>query len=289
MGFGNEGTELKVSRAYIAGLGTTGVLIGSFLLLLTVGSALVAFQGVPGQATNGDLSSIELRQQSERAAQGDGGLLVASDLVGDSASGAQEGASGDVFGVRAAASEAAGLFLGSTGRGQRDALHPGSPTAPLGERVPSSDGPTSAPGNGVLATSPVSSGESSGSGSDTGSGSSDSGTGSDTGSGTDSSSGSGTGSGTGTGTSSDSGSGSSSSGGATSTDSGSGSSGSGSSSDSGSTTTGTVTDTVGDTTGTVGSVVGVGGSGTGETATDAGATTSGLLDDVTSVVDTLTG
>ena len=62
MGPGNEGSELKVSRAYIAGLGTTGVLIGSFLLLLTVGSALVAFQGVPGQATNGDLSSIELRR-----------------------------------------------------------------------------------------------------------------------------------------------------------------------------------------------------------------------------------
>src|ERR1700754_354409 len=67
LGPGHEGNELKVSRAYIAGLGTTGVLIGSFLLLLTVGSALVAFQGVPGQATNGDLSSIELQQQAERA------------------------------------------------------------------------------------------------------------------------------------------------------------------------------------------------------------------------------
>ncbi len=284
MGLGNEGTELKVSRAYIAGLGTTGVLIGSFLLLLTVGSALVAFQGVPGQATNGDLSSIELRQQSERAAQGDGGLLAASYLVGDSASGAQEGASGDVFGVRAAGSEAAGPFLGSNGQGQRDALHPGSPTAPLGQRVPSSNGQTSAPVNGVLAVPPVSSDESSSSGSDTGSGSSDSGSGSDTGSSSD------TGTGTSTGTGSDSGTGSSSSGGATSTDTGSSGSGSsGSSSDSGSSTAGTVTDTVDDATGAVGSVVGVGSSGTGATASDAGTATSGLLEDVTSVVGSLTG
>ena len=65
LGLGHEGSTLKTSRAYIAGLGTTGVLIGSFFLLLTVGSTLVAFRGVPGAASNGDLSSIELRQQRE--------------------------------------------------------------------------------------------------------------------------------------------------------------------------------------------------------------------------------
>jgi hypothetical protein len=286
MGPGNEGTELKVSRAYIAGLGTTGVLIGSFLLLLTVGSALVAFQGVPGQATNGDLSSIELRQQSERAAQGDGGLLAASDLVGDSASGAQEGASGDVFGVSASGSAVAGRFLGSNGRRAGDALHPGSPTAPLGQRVPSGGGQTPAPGAGVLATPPVSSDESSGSGSDTGSGSSGSGTGSDTGSGTGTGTDTGTGTGTdtGTGTGTDTGTGTGT--GTTSTDSGSGSGGSGgASSGSGSGTSGTVTDT----TTTAGSAAGAVSPGAGQAASDTGTTTSGLLDDVTSAVGSLTG
>jgi hypothetical protein len=244
-------------------------LIGSFLLLLTVGSALVAFQGVPGQATNGDLSSIELRQQSEQA-QGDGVLLAASDVLGDSAAGTQEGASGDVFGVSASGSAAAGRFLGTGGGGQGDALRPGSPTAPLGQRAPSGGGQTSAPGTGVLATPPESSDGSSGSGSDSGSGSSDSGSGSDTGSG------------------SSSGSGSGSSGGATSTDSGSGSSGSsgsGSSSGSG----GTVTDPVEDTTDTAGSVVGSVSPGTGTAVSDAGSAAGGLLDDATSVVTGLGG
>jgi hypothetical protein len=290
LGLGNEGFELKLSRAYIAGLGTTGVLIGSFLLLLTVGSALVAFRGVPGQATNGDLSSIELRQQSERAEQGDGALLAANDVLGGSEAGTQEGASGDVFGVRASGSEAAGRFLGSDGRGQGDALRPGSPTAPLGQRAPSSGGQTPAPTTGVLATPPVSSDDSSGTGSGLGGGSDPgSGSGSDTGSGSGTGSSSGSGSDTGTGTDSgsgsdsgsSSGSGSSSSGGTTSTDSGSGSSGS---SGSGSGGTGTVTDTVEDTTDTAGSVVGTVSPAAGTAVSDAGTATGGLLDDVTSVV-----
>ena len=37
LGPGHQGQTLKTSRAYLAGLGTTGVLIGSFFLLLTVG------------------------------------------------------------------------------------------------------------------------------------------------------------------------------------------------------------------------------------------------------------
>src|SRR3954454_7273258 len=100
MGLGKTGFELKASRAYIAGLGTTGVLIGSFVLLLTVGSALVAFRGVPGQATNGDLSSIELRQQAERDGEAGAALLASNDLLGLTGDAAAVGASGDVFGVR---------------------------------------------------------------------------------------------------------------------------------------------------------------------------------------------
>src|SRR3954468_8759710 len=135
MGLGKTGFELKASRAYIAGLGTTGVLIGSVLLLLTVGSALVAFQGVPGRPTNGGLSSIELRQQKERAAQVDGALLAAGDVLGQTGD-SQGGAAGDVFGARASGSDVAGRFFGLDGRDRRDALGPGPKSAPLSQRVP---------------------------------------------------------------------------------------------------------------------------------------------------------
>ena len=176
MGLGNEGTELKVSRAYIAGLGTTGVLIGSFLLLLTVGSALVAFQGVPGQATNGDLSSIELRQQSERAAQGDWrtargkrpGRRLRERRAGRRLRRRLRRA-------RLRAARRRGASLAPTAAVGRCAA-PGLPHGTSrGSACLPSDGQTSAPGTGVLATPPVSSDESSGSGSDAGSGSSGSG------------------------------------------------------------------------------------------------------------------
>src|SRR3954453_6684035 len=100
MGLRRPRLELKASRAYIAGVGTTGVLIGSFVLLLTVGSALVAFQGVPGQASNADLSSIELQQQAQREAQAAGGLLVASYVLG-LPDGAAVGGAGGVLGTSA--------------------------------------------------------------------------------------------------------------------------------------------------------------------------------------------
>jgi hypothetical protein len=41
---------MSVSRAYIAGVGTTGVLIGFALLTLAVFSAIIAFRGWPGDA-----------------------------------------------------------------------------------------------------------------------------------------------------------------------------------------------------------------------------------------------
>jgi hypothetical protein len=273
-------------------------------LLLTVGSALVAFQGVPGQATNGDLSSIELRQQSERAAQGDDARLAASDVLGERDGDGHEGASGDVFGVRASGSAVAGRFFGSNGRGQRDALRPGSRSTPLGERVPSSTPPGSTPPTALVGAPPVStddgsgsgsgpgSGSGSGSGSDTSSGTgSDSGSGSDAGSGLDTATGSDAGSGTAAGSGSGSESGSSSSGGSTSSDSGSAAGGtSGSdSSGSGTTTSGTGTDTVDETTDTVGSPVGVVSPGGAEANDGAGTAADGLLNDVTSAVGGLAG
>jgi len=255
LGPGHEGNELKVSRAYIAGLGTTGVLIGSFLLLLTVGSALVAFQGVPGQATNGDLSSIELQQQAERAGGAvDGNLLATVGVLGATETGFVDGASGDVFGVRASGSLAAGRIFGSNGLGQGDALRPGAPS--VGERLPTGGGQSSTPGSSLSATPPAAGADTPATGGDTGTGSgtTDPGTGTGT-----------TDPGTGTGTT-DPGTGT--------TDPGTGTGGATGVGD-------TVTDTVDNV---IGSVSG----GPGQSGTS-GSGSGGLLDDVTSVVGGLTG
>jgi hypothetical protein len=70
---------VKASRAYIAGLGTSGVLIASFLLLLMVGSAIVAFQGAPGRASNDGLDRLDVSHAgrespvASRAPVSDGG------------------------------------------------------------------------------------------------------------------------------------------------------------------------------------------------------------------------
>ena len=51
---------MKAYRAYIAGLGTSGVLIASFVLLLAVVSAIVAFNGAPGKASNDGLDRLDV-------------------------------------------------------------------------------------------------------------------------------------------------------------------------------------------------------------------------------------
>jgi hypothetical protein len=57
---------MRATKAYIAGLGTTGILITCFTLLLTVGSALVAFQGWPGAAAGGGLERVVVKNRAER-------------------------------------------------------------------------------------------------------------------------------------------------------------------------------------------------------------------------------
>ena len=202
IGSGNEERTLKASRAYIAGVGTTGVLIASFFMLLTVGSTLVAFRGVPGAPNNGDLSSIELRQQREAARQS-GTLVSSSDAFGEAGARAERGSAG-VLGARASGStgwpagEIEDRAVGSTGP---DALHPG-PRTPVGEKAPPGVSPTvPTPGSGDVAT-PVAPGTlaDDGAGTDSGSGS---GTGSGSGSGSDSGSGSGSGTDSGSGSESE--------------------------------------------------------------------------------------
>jgi hypothetical protein len=58
---------LKASKAYIAGLGTTGVLIASFILALVIVSAIVAFNGVLGQASSDRLDRLEVEGESQPA------------------------------------------------------------------------------------------------------------------------------------------------------------------------------------------------------------------------------
>jgi hypothetical protein len=49
---------VKAWKAYIASLGTTGVLITSFVLVLAVVSAIVAFRGWPGEGRNDGLEGL---------------------------------------------------------------------------------------------------------------------------------------------------------------------------------------------------------------------------------------
>jgi hypothetical protein len=108
---------LKAYRAYIAGLGTSGVLIGSFLLLLAVVSTIVAFRGAPGEASNEGLGRLDV-SDSRQASQ----VTAAPDVAGDatrdrSPRGGQADARGSKRGGRGAGR------VGGTGavRGERAA------------------------------------------------------------------------------------------------------------------------------------------------------------------------
>ena len=57
---------MRADRAYIAGLGTTGVLVASAVLLLAVVSTLVAFRGWPGSDAAEDTGNL-IVGESERA------------------------------------------------------------------------------------------------------------------------------------------------------------------------------------------------------------------------------
>lgn len=49
---------MRADRAYLAGIGTTGVLVASALLLLAVVSTLVAFRGWPGTDVTEDIGNL---------------------------------------------------------------------------------------------------------------------------------------------------------------------------------------------------------------------------------------
>lgn len=71
---------MRASRAYIAGLGTSSVLVGATLLLFLVVSALVAFKTWPDSGIAGAVSDLVVREES-RALTVDGPTQVALDAA----------------------------------------------------------------------------------------------------------------------------------------------------------------------------------------------------------------
>lgn len=70
----------RASRTYIAGFGTTGLLVGSALLLLAVVSALVAFKGWPDPAIPSGVSDLVVRD-ADRPTSVEGPARVAVDAA----------------------------------------------------------------------------------------------------------------------------------------------------------------------------------------------------------------
>ena len=89
---------MKTSRAYIAGLGTTGILIASFVLVLVIVSAIVAFNGAPGQASSSGLGRLDVRED------GQGGELAKAFSSAAIRAGARDRARARALGSRGAGS-----------------------------------------------------------------------------------------------------------------------------------------------------------------------------------------
>ena len=94
---------MRASRAYIASLGTTGVLIASGLMLLVVVSAIVAFQGWPGQGLLNDLESLVVDEERPALA-----LSGPEQIAADAAPAAAAVAAAPAPGTAAAAPAGAG-------------------------------------------------------------------------------------------------------------------------------------------------------------------------------------
>jgi hypothetical protein len=103
---------MRATKAYIAGLGTTGILLTCFLLLLTVGGALIAFDGWPGAAAGDGLQRVVVKNQAERATaeSPQDEMALRRESAGRGERGAERSARGDSRGSvkRARRSRAAG-------------------------------------------------------------------------------------------------------------------------------------------------------------------------------------
>jgi hypothetical protein len=140
---------VKASRAYIASLGTTGVLIASFLLLLIVVSAIVAFRGAPGEASNDGLDRLDVSHSAQASSDARAPRSVAGDARSESAgSGRERGArrgergrdpnagAGRARGERHVGEAAEAFAGGATGGGSTTAGDHGSESGGSGKGVP---------------------------------------------------------------------------------------------------------------------------------------------------------
>ena len=118
---------MRASRAYIAGFGTTGVLVGSALLLLVVVSTLVAFQGGPGNDFADDIGSLVVDEPERLPVEGP--VQVALNASTAAAAVAQAPAPGSAAATRAPVAPRAGtadppvtvpttIFAGDPDRGR---------------------------------------------------------------------------------------------------------------------------------------------------------------------------
>jgi hypothetical protein len=59
---------MRARAAYISSFGTTTILVGAALLMLAVGSAIVAYRGWPGSASGSSVETLPLGPHAHRAA-----------------------------------------------------------------------------------------------------------------------------------------------------------------------------------------------------------------------------
>jgi hypothetical protein len=164
---------MRTTKAYLAGLGMTGIVIGSILILLVIGTGLVAFDGVPNfWAAKDPLERVVVEDEpgggAGNARAGQAGLLAAAgryppatrSLAAERRQGAArrgparrraahrravEGHGGAVAGDRLGGGAGAGM-----GRGIGDGALPGGSRGPSGGQpaLPGSGDPSETPGGG---------------------------------------------------------------------------------------------------------------------------------------------
>jgi hypothetical protein len=130
---------MKATRAYIASLGTTGVLLAASILLLTIVSTLVAFDGWPSGTVTARVDRLTLNDRvpaipvsatatAAPPAAAAGGVALGSGTVRAPGGGSRGVAGERVTGL--APTPQGGLRVGLPGPGLPKPLGPGTPEIP---------------------------------------------------------------------------------------------------------------------------------------------------------------
>ena len=155
---------MRADRAYIAGIGTTGVLVASALLLLAVVSTLVAFRGWPGTDLVDDIGNLVVGE-SERPLAVQGPARAALEAAPAAGAVAENPAPGTAAAAAAAAAAPAPRPTRPSARPDGVIRPPSDPNAGFREEarlVPRGDGQDGgsrgelAPNGSLLPETPVS-------------------------------------------------------------------------------------------------------------------------------------